>query len=216
MTRNPPPINAGPDGLNEVASLIQNPPWLARQSRPRLEGISNDVSDSQDNPVDEDYLPTGAEPKFRVPNRGRKIDPNSPAYRSRRHVCEQCDERFERSEHLLRHINTIHLKKREYICDLCIPNKTFSRSDNLLQHKAQKHKLGKARNRRVSKKIKVEDEEDSHGEISVSKRHQEEESRKQIRSGKKRREECRIEYLLIASPGRRSSRFYNRTQWIPI
>jgi uncharacterized Zn-finger protein len=170
VTENPPQTNQGPDvGLDEVANTIQNLPSLTQQSQPLPEGTSNNVADGQNNPVEVTNPSTEAQSGFRVPNRGRKIDCNSPAYQSRKHVCQYCNERFERSEHLSRHINSIHLKKKEYVCDLCIPEKSFSRNDNLLQHKAQRHKLGKARTRRT-KKIKVEDE-DSYGEISVSKIH---------------------------------------------
>lgn len=46
--------------------------------------------------------------------------------------CEQCGKAFKRSEHLKRHIRSIHNQERPFTCLQC--NKKFSRNDNLQQH----------------------------------------------------------------------------------
>lgn len=58
-------------------------------------------------------------------------------------VCEikGCGKRFRRSEHLKRHIRSLHTNEKPYQCDRCM--KRFSRSDNLAQH-SRIHKAGAA------------------------------------------------------------------------
>ena len=46
--------------------------------------------------------------------------------------CSECDKAFRRSEHLKRHIRSVHSSERPFHCVLC--EKKFSRSDNLSQH----------------------------------------------------------------------------------
>ncbi|CCD23168.1 stress-responsive transcriptional activator MSN2 NDAI_0B01340 [Naumovozyma dairenensis CBS 421] len=46
--------------------------------------------------------------------------------------CDQCTKSFRRSEHLKRHVRSVHSKERPFACNLC--EKKFSRSDNLSQH----------------------------------------------------------------------------------
>lgn len=46
--------------------------------------------------------------------------------------CAECPKAFKRSEHLKRHIRSVHSNERPFPCTLC--EKKFSRSDNLSQH----------------------------------------------------------------------------------
>ncbi|CCE62411.1 hypothetical protein TPHA_0C02580 [Tetrapisispora phaffii CBS 4417] len=46
--------------------------------------------------------------------------------------CNKCEKKFKRSEHLKRHIRSVHSTERPYHCQFC--EKNFSRSDNLSQH----------------------------------------------------------------------------------
>jgi C2H2 transcription facotor len=47
-------------------------------------------------------------------------------------VCEICNRRFRRQEHLKRHYRSLHTQDKPFACNEC--GKTFSRSDNLAQH----------------------------------------------------------------------------------
>lgn len=51
---------------------------------------------------------------------------------TREHACEECGKRFDRGEHVNRHIRSVHTKERPFECSIC--HKSFSRSDNLRQH----------------------------------------------------------------------------------
>ncbi|SCU86234.1 LAMI_0D01024g1_1 [Lachancea mirantina] len=46
--------------------------------------------------------------------------------------CQECPKAFRRSEHLKRHIRSVHSSERPFHCSFC--DKKFSRSDNLSQH----------------------------------------------------------------------------------
>jgi len=54
--------------------------------------------------------------------------------------CESCTKAFRRSEHLKRHIRSVHSNIRPFPCKFC--DKKFSRSDNLAQHLRTHNKWG--------------------------------------------------------------------------
>ncbi len=54
-------------------------------------------------------------------------------------VCELCNRRFRRQEHLKRHYRSLHTQDKPFECHEC--GKKFSRSDNLAQH-ARTHGAG--------------------------------------------------------------------------
>ena len=58
---------------------------------------------------------------------------------SKQFVCNVCNRRFRRQEHLKRHVRSLHTQEKPFECTDC--GKTFSRSDNLAQH-ARTHGSG--------------------------------------------------------------------------
>ncbi|XXG93915.1 hypothetical protein Hte_000165 [Hypoxylon texense] len=58
---------------------------------------------------------------------------------SKQFVCEECNRRFRRQEHLKRHYRSLHTQDKPFECHEC--GKKFSRSDNLSQH-ARTHGSG--------------------------------------------------------------------------
>ncbi|KAI7867008.1 hypothetical protein BDF14DRAFT_773495 [Spinellus fusiger] len=70
-------------------------------------------------------------------HRHRISKPSQPLTpHSRLFACytEGCDKVFKRSEHLKRHVRSIHTLERPYTCPYDVCNKRFARSDNLSQH----------------------------------------------------------------------------------
>lgn len=72
-----------------------------------------------------------------VNRRGRKQSLTEDP--SKTFVCELCNRRFRRQEHLKRHYRSLHTQEKPFECHEC--GKKFSRSDNLSQH-ARTHGSG--------------------------------------------------------------------------
>ncbi|KAG0650749.1 Stress response element-binding A [Hyphodiscus hymeniophilus] len=72
-----------------------------------------------------------------VNRRGRKQSLTEDP--SKTFVCEVCNRRFRRQEHLKRHVRSLHTHDKPFECNEC--GKKFSRSDNLSQH-ARTHGSG--------------------------------------------------------------------------
>jgi len=72
-----------------------------------------------------------------VNRRGRKQSLTEDP--SKTFVCDQCNRRFRRQEHLKRHYRSLHTHDKPFECHEC--GKKFSRSDNLSQH-ARTHGSG--------------------------------------------------------------------------
>lgn len=86
-----------------------------------------DSSDSNKNAESE----TGATPSQpAVTRRGRKQSLTEDP--SKTFICEICNRRFRRQEHLKRHYRSLHTGDKPFECHEC--GKKFSRSDNLAQH----------------------------------------------------------------------------------
>lgn len=81
----------------------------------------------------------GATPSHQAPvnRRGRKQSLTEDP--SKTFVCELCNRRFRRQEHLKRHYRSLHTQDKPFECHEC--GKKFSRSDNLSQH-ARTHGSG--------------------------------------------------------------------------
>lgn len=80
---------------------------------------------------------TGVTPQAPVNRRGRKQSLTEDP--SKTFVCELCNRRFRRQEHLKRHYRSLHTEEKPFECNEC--GKKFSRSDNLAQH-ARTHGSG--------------------------------------------------------------------------
>jgi hypothetical protein len=93
---------------------------------------SGDVSDSNAS-IGSDGAPMPAP----VNRRGRKQSLTEDP--SKTFVCELCNRRFRRQEHLKRHYRSLHTHDKPFECNEC--GKKFSRSDNLAQH-ARTHGSG--------------------------------------------------------------------------
>lgn len=66
-------------------------------------------------------------------NNNRSITPMSASDEDAKPFkCKECTKAFRRSEHLKRHIRSVHSSERPFACMFC--EKKFSRSDNLSQH----------------------------------------------------------------------------------
>jgi len=76
-------------------------------------------------------------PSAPVNRRGRKQSLTEDP--SKTFVCEICNRRFRRQEHLKRHYRSLHTGDKPFECQDC--GKKFSRSDNLTQH-ARTHGSG--------------------------------------------------------------------------
>jgi hypothetical protein len=79
----------------------------------------------------------GTTPAAPVNRRGRKQSLTEDP--SKTFVCELCNRRFRRQEHLKRHYRSLHTQEKPFECHEC--GKKFSRSDNLSQH-ARTHGSG--------------------------------------------------------------------------
>lgn len=65
-------------------------------------------------------------------NRSTKDTRRGMTSEQRQHVCEICGDVFGRSEHIKRHLKTVHTNDRPFVCHVC--EKAFSRKDNMKQH----------------------------------------------------------------------------------
>ncbi|KAL1882705.1 hypothetical protein VTK73DRAFT_1225 [Phialemonium thermophilum] len=87
------------------------------------DGKNNSASSgSENNSSNAAALPTS--------RRGRKQSLTEDP--SKTFVCELCNRRFRRQEHLKRHYRSLHTQEKPFECSEC--GKKFSRSDNLAQH----------------------------------------------------------------------------------
>ncbi|KAI0160368.1 hypothetical protein GGR57DRAFT_457396 [Xylariaceae sp. FL1272] len=94
-------------------------------------GANNNASSGTGSDVTPAPLP--APPNRRGRKQSLTEDP------SKTFVCELCNRRFRRQEHLKRHYRSLHTQDKPFKCSEC--HKSFSRSDNLAQH-ARTHGSG--------------------------------------------------------------------------
>ena len=119
--------------MESLADSAQSPPASASQPSEQHGAGSADAKSSSGS--------DGAAPSSGLPapanRRGRKQSLTEDP--SKTFVCELCNRRFRRQEHLKRHYRSLHTHDKPFECNEC--GKKFSRSDNLAQH-ARTHGSG--------------------------------------------------------------------------
>jgi hypothetical protein len=104
-----------------------------QQTTPAADSQSNNASDGK-NGGSESTSSSGDAPhtpaQAPTNRRGRKQSLTEDP--SKTFVCELCNRRFRRQEHLKRHYRSLHTQDKPFECHEC--GKKFSRSDNLAQH----------------------------------------------------------------------------------
>ncbi|SCU94534.1 LADA_0G09120g1_1 [Lachancea dasiensis] len=86
--------------------------------------IGNNGSNSQASGKSRKWQPFSKTPRTKSTS---PLDEDEKPFR-----CQECPKTFRRSEHLKRHIRSVHSSERPFHCSYC--DKKFSRSDNLSQH----------------------------------------------------------------------------------
>lgn len=118
----------------EVRAIVPVMTAASAESEDRTSG-DQDAAPTQDRADSESAGSTGSEDASTpVPapanRRGRKQSLTEDP--SKTFVCELCNRRFRRQEHLKRHYRSLHTQEKPFECNEC--GKKFSRSDNLAQH----------------------------------------------------------------------------------
>lgn len=103
------------------------------QASATSESKNNNTTPSSDGSDNGDSTPLPASQARRGRKQSLTEDP------SKTFVCELCNRRFRRQEHLKRHYRSLHTHDKPFECHEC--GKKFSRSDNLAQH-ARTHGSG--------------------------------------------------------------------------
>ncbi|KAK4201314.1 hypothetical protein QBC40DRAFT_171888 [Triangularia verruculosa] len=101
----------------------------ANEGQNNNSGTNSASPDTADTPSGNTAAPTN--------RRGRKQSLTEDP--SKTFVCDKCNRRFRRQEHLKRHYRSLHTEDKPFECNEC--GKKFSRSDNLAQH-ARTHGAG--------------------------------------------------------------------------
>ncbi|KXH61570.1 hypothetical protein CSAL01_11534 [Colletotrichum salicis] len=120
--------NDSASSMNTVSGASQAASSEQRSNSQAPASEANSSSDSESNSAP---LPAP------VNRRGRKQSLTEDP--SKTFVCELCNRRFRRQEHLKRHYRSLHTGEKPFECHEC--GKKFSRSDNLSQH-ARTHGSG--------------------------------------------------------------------------
>ncbi|KOS19332.1 Zinc finger protein [Escovopsis weberi] len=114
-----------------------------KSSKPIMNSAANGAQSGNEQPGANQAASTGSdsnassgseEPAAALPaptnRRGRKQSLTEDP--SKTFVCDLCNRRFRRQEHLKRHYRSLHTQEKPFECNEC--GKKFSRSDNLAQH----------------------------------------------------------------------------------
>lgn len=128
------PSEAGPV-MESFADSAQSPPAPADQVPEEEQAAGSAEAKSSSGSGSDAAAPSGA--AAAPARRGRKQSLTEDP--SKTFVCELCNRRFRRQEHLKRHYRSLHTHDKPFECHEC--GKKFSRSDNLAQH-ARTHGSG--------------------------------------------------------------------------
>ncbi|KAK4173048.1 hypothetical protein QBC36DRAFT_349067 [Triangularia setosa] len=120
---------AQPGAAQDQSQTPANQDSTASDAHNNNSGANSASPDAADTPSGTPAAPTN--------RRGRKQSLTEDP--SKTFVCEQCNRRFRRQEHLKRHYRSLHTEDKPFECHEC--GKKFSRSDNLSQH-ARTHGAG--------------------------------------------------------------------------
>ena len=110
------------DGMNDPQRMILKTEQDLKREIEDPEYGTNDMNKSFEN----EDMDTTAE-----------SDPTGSQEKEKKHKCGQCDKAFARSEHLKRHVASVHEGKKNFNCEFC--EKAFTRSDRLKRHIAVVH-----------------------------------------------------------------------------
>ncbi|KAF2970195.1 hypothetical protein GQX73_g3338 [Xylaria multiplex] len=127
--RNPVPIMTAAAADDSTSAQEQRQETTTQNESTNASDNAANSSDSSD--------PTPAPLPAPANRRGRKQSLTEDP--SKTFVCELCNRRFRRQEHLKRHYRSLHTQDKPFECNEC--GKKFSRSDNLAQH-ARTHGSG--------------------------------------------------------------------------
>ncbi|KAI0100391.1 hypothetical protein GGR51DRAFT_532768 [Nemania sp. FL0031] len=121
--------------MNVTAAGADSTPAQEQQQ----ENTQNEATNPSDNATNSSDNSEPAPAPIPAPanRRGRKQSLTEDP--SKTFVCELCNRRFRRQEHLKRHYRSLHTQDKPFECNEC--GKKFSRSDNLAQH-ARTHGSG--------------------------------------------------------------------------
>jgi len=121
----------GPHHLSSPAVLLPLSMMPTKRSRGRRPIISPELD--LDQSVESTTASTSAQLKFSGVTKTGKP--------KKIFVCRVpgCDKCFKRSEHLKRHVRSIHTNEKPYPCSFPGCNKAFARGDNLKQHMKNLH-----------------------------------------------------------------------------
>ncbi|QLG72201.1 hypothetical protein HG535_0C05550 [Zygotorulaspora mrakii] len=113
-----------------------------RRSTPNIMTIHNSYTNNMSSNATNDFNTASGNTSSSVSRaKSRSITPMSGTDNDAKPFkCKECSKAFRRSEHLKRHVRSVHSTERPFACMFC--DKKFSRSDNLSQHLKTHRKHG--------------------------------------------------------------------------
>lgn len=144
--------NTGKSPLSEVSSSPQSDYLIAITPSPQTEGLptpmltpDNNSASSPSSPMQLGFAPASYMCKCCHNVYPRRCDLTKHFKTHLKDLqCEQCPKRFSARRDLRRHVDGVHLHKKDYWCELCAQQgvkKEFSRKDNFKAHKRKVHKV---------------------------------------------------------------------------
>jgi hypothetical protein len=150
--------NQRPTGGENSASSIVTSTSTTSITTNTASTISSPASDAV-SPCDEQVTPVNY-------RRGRK--PNFAEDKEKTFVCDHCQRRFRRQEHLKRHFRSLHTREKPFKCDEC--GKKFSRSDNLSQHARTHSKKDRDHSQTLDDVAESDDMSEEETDLSLKRR----------------------------------------------